>query len=69
MSMNHDDRKRRAAETAAGYLEDGMVVGVGTGSTVNHFIAALAARAGRIAGAVSSPEASTKRQREAKISY
>ncbi len=67
MQMNQDDRKRRAAETAAGYLEDGMVVGVGTGSTVNHFIAALAASASRIAGAVSSSEASTKRLRAAGI--
>jgi len=67
MQMNHDDCKRRAAETAAGYLEDGMVVGVGTGSTVNHFIAALAARASHIAGAVSSSEASTKRLRAAGI--
>jgi len=40
---------------------------VGTGSTVNHFIAALAARRSRIAGTVSSSEASAKRLREAGI--
>lgn len=57
--MSNDDRKRRAAEVAAGYLEDGMVVGVGTGSTVNHFIAALTGWRDRIAGAVSSSDAST----------
>jgi ribose 5-phosphate isomerase A len=49
------------------YVEDGMVVGVGTGSTVNHFIDALAARRDRIAGAVSSSEASTSRLRAAGI--
>lgn len=65
--MNPDHRKRRAAEAALDYLEDGMVVGVGTGSTVNHFIAGLAARAGRIAGAVSSSEASTRLLRDAGI--
>lgn len=65
--MSHDNRKQSAAEAALGYLEDGMVVGVGTGSTVNHFIAALAARAGRIAGAVSSSEASTQLLHEAGI--
>ena len=44
-----------------------MMVGVGTGSTVNHFIAALAARRHRIAGAVSSSEASTRLLRDAGI--
>ena len=40
---------------------DGAVIGVGTGSTVNFFIDALAARRDRIAGAVSSSEASSRR--------
>jgi ribose 5-phosphate isomerase A len=62
-----DDKKRRAALAAMAYVEDGMVVGVGTGSTVNHFIDALAARRDRIAGAVSSSEASTSRLRAAGI--
>ena len=43
------------------------MVGVGTGSTVNHFIAALAGRRSRIAGTVSSSEASAGRLREAGI--
>lgn len=59
--MKADELKRRAAIAAIDYLEDGMVVGVGTGSTVNHFIDALAAWRDRIAGAVSSSEASTAR--------
>jgi ribose 5-phosphate isomerase A len=56
-----DDRKRRAAQAALAWLEDGMTVGVGTGSTVNHFIDALGAWRDRISGAVSSSEASTQR--------
>ncbi len=59
--MNPDDRKKRAANAALDYLSDGMVVGVGTGSTVNHFIDALGAVRDRIAGAVSSSNASTER--------
>lgn len=53
--------KQRAAAAALEYLSDGALVGVGTGSTVNFFIDALAGRRGRIAGAVSSSEASTRR--------
>lgn len=53
--------KQRAAEAALEQLGDGGLVGVGTGSTVNFFIDALAGRRGRIAGAVSSSEASTRR--------
>jgi ribose 5-phosphate isomerase A len=55
--------KRLAGEKAIGYVEDGMVVGVGTGSTVAFFIDALAALRHRIAGAVSSSEQSTQRLR------
>lgn len=51
--------KRAAAERALAYVEDGMVVGVGTGSTVRWFIEGLAAGRHRLAGAVSSSEAST----------
>ena len=61
--MHPDDRKKRAAHAALDYLADGLVVGVGTGSTVNHFIDALAGVRGRIAGAVSSSDASTARLR------
>ena len=57
--MTRDEEKRAAAERAIQYVEDGMVVGVGTGSTVAHFIAALAKRKHDIEGAVSSSEQST----------
>jgi ribose 5-phosphate isomerase A len=59
--MNQDQMKQRAAEAALEYVVDGAVVGVGTGSTVNFFIDALAGRRLRLAGAVSSSEASTRR--------
>lgn len=50
-----DEQKRASARKALDYLEDGMVVGVGTGSTVKHFIDGLAAWKDRIEAAVSSP--------------
>jgi len=59
--MNQDALKRQAAEKALEYLPDGGVIGVGTGSTVNHFIDLLAPLKGRFEGAVSSSEASTER--------
>ena len=59
--MSADANKRRAAEAALEFIEPGTVIGVGTGSTVNHFIEMLAAFKGRIDGAVSSSEASTAR--------
>ena len=55
--------KRLAGEKAIEYVEDGMVVGVGTGSTVAFFIDALAPLRHRIAGAVSSSEQSSDRLR------
>ncbi len=53
-------KKRRSAEAALRYVEPGNVLGVGTGSTVGHFIAALAARPGLVRSAVSSSEATTR---------
>ena len=55
------DAKRLAAEAALRYVEEGMLVGVGTGSTVAHFIDGLASLRDRIRGAVSSSEQSTQR--------
>jgi len=60
--MNQDDLKKQAAEAALAYV-DGGIVGVGTGSTVNHFIDFLAGIKGRIDGAVSSSEVSTERMK------
>jgi len=57
------EAKRLAAEKAIDYVEDGMIVGVGTGSTVAYFIDALARIRHRIAGAVSSSEQSSERLR------
>jgi ribose 5-phosphate isomerase A len=59
--MSQDTKKQRAAEAAIEHVRAGTVIGVGTGSTVNFFIDLLAAMPERIAGAVSSSEASTRR--------
>ncbi|MDE2091404.1 MAG: ribose-5-phosphate isomerase RpiA [Gammaproteobacteria bacterium] len=59
--MGAEDNKKRAARAALDYLGDSRIVGVGTGSTVNHFIEALRSIRGRLDGAVSSSEASTQR--------
>lgn len=58
------EAKRLAAEKAIEYVEDGMIVGVGTGSTVAYFIDALARIQHRIKGAVSSSEQSTARLKQ-----
>ncbi len=67
--MSQDLAKRKAAEAALAYVEPGEVLGVGTGSTVNHFIDLLVERKldRDIAGAVSSSNASTERLRKAGI--
>lgn len=57
------EAKRLAGEKAIDYVEDGMIVGVGTGSTVAYFIDALGRIKDRIKGAVSSSEQSTQRLR------
>ena len=56
-----DTRKQRAAAAAIEHVRAGTVIGVGTGSTVNFFIDALAAMPVRVAGTVSSSEASSRR--------
>jgi ribose 5-phosphate isomerase A len=61
--MDTNALKKSAAEAALAYVEDDMVVGVGTGSTVNYFIDALAAKKGRIKSTVASSEASAARLR------
>ena len=59
--MTQDEMKRKAAEAALEYIVVDEIVGVGTGSTVNHFIDVLAEIKHKINGAVSSSEASTER--------
>jgi ribose 5-phosphate isomerase A len=63
MAISPEANKQRAAAAALEYLRDGMVLGVGTGSTVNAFIDQLEPWRTRLAGAVSSSEASTARLR------
>lgn len=58
------DSKRLAGEKAIEFVEDGSIIGVGTGSTVAYFIDALARIRGRIEGAVSSSEQSTARLKQ-----
>lgn len=65
--MNQDLRKQKAAEKAIEWVKPGMIVGVGTGSTVAFFIDALVNMKDDIEGAVSSSEDSTKKLKAAGI--
>lgn len=59
--MTQDDLKTLVGQAALQYIQPGMLVGVGTGSTVNKFIESLAGVKDSIAGVVSSSVASTQR--------
>ena len=59
--MNQDELKTRVGQAALEYVPEGEIIGVGTGSTVNKFIDALAGMKDRIRGTVSSSQASTAR--------
>lgn len=59
--MTQDEMKKEAGWAALKYVEKDSIVGVGTGSTVNHFIDALGTIKDDIKGAVSSSEASTEK--------
>ena len=63
MTISADDMKKAAAAAAIEYVEPGMIVGIGTGSTANHFIDLLADIKGKIDGTVASSEASAERLR------
>jgi ribose 5-phosphate isomerase A len=65
--MNPDQKKKAVAEAAIQYVESGWVIGVGTGSTANHFIDALARIKGRLDGAVASSNATAERLKKAGI--
>ena len=63
--MHQDEMKKAVAKAALQYVEEGIVVGVGTGSTANHFIDFLAAdMKGLIEGAVASSEATRDRLKD-----
>lgn len=63
--MSPEEKKRLAAAAALEYVTPGSIVGVGTGSTVNHFIDLLAEKMGKdIKAAVSSSEVSTERMQK-----
>lgn len=59
--MTQDEMKKAAGWAALDYVQPDSIVGVGTGSTVNHFIDALATMKNEIKGAVSSSIASTEK--------
>jgi ribose 5-phosphate isomerase A len=59
--MTQDEKKQAVARAALDFVETGTVVGVGTGSTANYFIDALAEIKHKIEGAVASSEASAQR--------
>jgi len=59
--LTQDELKTRVGQAALQYVVPGELVGVGTGSTVNKFIDALASMKDQIKGAVSSSVASTER--------
>jgi ribose 5-phosphate isomerase A len=65
--MTQDELKSLVGRAALEFVAPGSLVGVGTGSTVNKFIEALAGMKDRVAGAVSSSAQSTERMRSAGI--
>ena len=67
--MTQDELKTLVGQAALQYVVPGEIVGIGSGSTVNKFIEALATVKDRVAGAVSSSEASTFRLKAAGIAW
>lgn len=65
--MSANTGKSRAAQAALSHVEEGSILGVGTGSTVNLFIEALGRSGLQLAGAVSSSEGTTARLRQLDI--
>lgn len=65
--MDQNDLKKLVAKAALEYVEPGSVIGVGTGSTANFFIDALADIKGKIEGTVASSVASADRLRSHNI--
>ena len=65
--MTADEKKKAVALAALEYVESGWVIGVGTGSTANHFIDGLAKIKGKLDGAVASSNATAERLKKAGI--
>lgn len=65
--MSQDEAKRVAAEAALDFIESGMIVGVGTGSTVDHFIDALPRVKGKLDGTVASSVATEEKLRRCNL--
>jgi len=65
--MTPQEKKRTVAEAALGFVVPGMILGIGTGSTVNAFVAALKDRKIQLGGAVSSSRATSALLQEARI--
>ena len=59
--MTQDELKKMVAEAALEYVVPGSIIGIGTGSTANHFIDCLAGIKGKIDGTVASSNASAER--------
>lgn len=66
-TMTQDEMKKAAALAALEYIDTGSIIGVGTGSTANHFIDALATIKGKIEGAVASSKATAERLKHHQI--
>ena len=65
--MTPDDKKKAVALAALEYVESGWVIGVGTGSTANHFIDGLTRIKGKLDGAVASSNATAERLKKVGI--
>lgn len=65
--MNHDAFKQAVALSALDFIEPGMIIGIGSGTTVNHFIEALKKVKGKLEGAVASSLETAKRLKAASI--
>src|SRR5476651_1712603 len=61
------EKKRRAAQAAVRYIESGMVLGIGTGSTVNQLLELLKDRKIQLSGAVSSSRQTSEKLQAARI--
>jgi ribose 5-phosphate isomerase A len=65
--LSPTEKKRRAAHAAISYVKDGMVLGIGTGSTVGEFIEVLKERKIQLEGVVSSSRQTSERLKAARI--